>query len=119
MLFRPQNAFCVRHLFQMGKKRPPIVLIARDFTPDLDPQHFYRIPQTAEFKNNSSTLKHSRVAFFRRVCRVSKCHLKVINPLSVSVQSCGKKALNFRLEKVKFKHWRVGLDYFEKVTPFT
>lgn len=69
------------------------------------PTTLYLTPQTAEFKNNSSALKHSdfvQLAILEllssgRVCRVSKCHLKVINPLSVFVQSCGKKALNFGL----------------------
>ena len=39
-LFRLQNAFCVRHLLQMWNKRPPVVLVARDLTTDLEPQRF-------------------------------------------------------------------------------
>ena len=47
----------------------------------------------------------------------------MINPLSVSVQSCGKKRLILDLryvnqhifkQRIKFEDWRVRLDYFEK-----
>ena len=64
---------------------------------------FYLPPQTAEFKNNSSALKHFsdfvqssvlELLSSGRVCRVSKRSLRVINPLSVSVQSW-EKTLNF------------------------
>ena len=53
---------------------------------------------------------------------------KVINPLSVSVQSCGKKRLILDLryvnqhifkQRIKFEDWRVGLDCFEKGSHFT
>ena len=97
---------------------------------------FYLPPQTAEFKNNSSALKHSdfvqssvlELLSSGRVCRVSKSSLRVINPLSVSVQSCEKKRLILDLryvnqhifkQRVKFEDWRVGLDYFEKGSHFT
>ena len=59
---------------------------------------------------------------------MSKFYLRVINPLSVSVQSCGKKRLILDLrcvnqyifkQKVTFEDWRVGLDYFEKGSHFT
>ena len=92
---------------------------------------FYLTPPTAEFKNNSSALKHSdfvqsailELVPSGRFCKVSKFYLRVINPLSVSVQSCGEKRLILDLryvnqyifkQKVKFEDWRVGLDYFEK-----
>lgn len=63
-----------------------------------------------------------------RVAQVLESHLKVINPLSVSIQSCGKKRLildlryvNKHLFKQRFKceDWRVGLDYFVKGCYFT
>ena len=63
-----------------------------------------------------------------RIVQVAKSHLKVVNPLSVSVQSCGKKCLMLDLryvnqhifkQKFKFEDWRVGLDYFEKGCYFT
>ena len=68
----------------------------------------YLTPPTAEFKNNSSALKHSdfvqsailELVTSGRVCRVSKFYLRVINPLSVSVQSCGKKRLILDLRYV-------------------
>ena len=97
---------------------------------------FYLPPQTAEFKNNSSALKHSdfvqssilELLSSGRVCRVSKSSLRVVNPLSVSVQSCGKKRLILDLryvnqhifkQRVKFEDWRVELDYSEKGGHFT
>ena len=55
-------------------------------------------------------------------------YLEVVIPLSVSVQSCGKKRLILDLryvnqhilkQKVKFEDWRVGLDYLEKDSHFT
>ena len=63
-----------------------------------------------------------------RICQVPKNHLEVINPLSVSVQSCGKERLILDLryinlhilkQKVKFEDWRVGLDYLQKESYFT
>ena len=92
---------------------------------------FYLTPQTAEFMNNSSALRHSSILELLssgRVCRVSESYLRVINPLSVSVQSCGKKRLILDLryvnqhifkQRIKFEDWRVGLDCFEKGNHFT
>ena len=64
-----------------------------------------------------------------RVAQVAKSHLKVINPLSVSVQSFGKKRLILDLrpyvnqhvfkQKFKFEDWRDALDCFEKGCFFT
>ena len=110
-----------------------------DFKTDLDPQHFYFTPQTVEFKNNSSALTalrlcpigNSRVTVSSgRICRVCHGNLKVIDPLSASVQRCRKKnrlILDLRYvnqpilkQKVKFKDWKVELDYFaEKGTHCT
>ena len=92
---------------------------------------FYTTPLSASFTNNRSALQHAEfvcqaileLLSSSRIAQVPKSHLKVINPLSVSVQSCGKKRLildlryvNKHLFKQKFKleDWRVGLDYFCK-----
>ena len=97
---------------------------------------FYVSPLPAEFSNNRSALEHSEFvhsAIFEllpsgRVCQVPKSCLYVINPLSVSVQSCGKRRLILDLRyinhhvfkrKFKFEDWGVGLDYFEKGSYFT
>ena len=57
-----------------------------------------------------------------RVCVVAKKPL-VVNPLSVSVQPCGKKRLILDLchvnkcllnQRVKFEDWKVALSYFTK-----
>ena len=97
---------------------------------------FYVSPPPAEFSNNRSALEHSEFVHSAilellssgRVCQVPKSCLYVINPLSVSVQSCGKRRLILDLryinhhvfkQKFKFEDWRVGLDYFEKGSYFT
>ena len=57
-----------------------------------------------------------------RVCEVSQEPL-VVNPLSVSIQPCGKKRLILDLrhvnkclvkQRVKYEHWKVALAYFAK-----
>ena len=97
---------------------------------------FYVTPQAAAYNNNCSALKHSAFVLSSilellssgRVCQVPKSYLTVINPLSVSVQSCRKKRLILDLryinhhvfkQRVKFEYWKVGLDYFEKGSYFT
>ena len=79
---------------------------------------FYVSPPPAEFSNNRSALEHSEFVHSAilellssgRVCQVPKSCLYVINPLSVSVQSCGKRRLildlryiNHHVFKQKFK----------------
>ena len=62
---------------------------------------FYVTPAGASFKNNHSALQHAEFVYeailelvsTNGVVEVAKSHLKIINPLSVSVQSCGKKRL--------------------------
>ena len=85
---------------------------------------------------NHSALQHAEFVYeailelvsTNRVVEVAKSHLKIINPLSVSVQSCGKKRLILDLryvnqhvfkQKFKFEDWRVALDFFEKGCFFT
>ena len=97
---------------------------------------FYVTPAGASFKNNHSALQHAEFVYeailelvsTNRVVEVAKSHLKIINPLSVSVQSCGKKRLILDLryvnqhvfkQKFKFEDWRVALDFFEKGCFFT
>ena len=92
---------------------------------------FYVTPAGASFKNNHSALQHAEFVYEAilelvstyRVVEVAKSHLKIINPLSVSVQSCGKKRLTLDLryinqhvfkQKFKFEDWREVLDFFEK-----
>ena len=92
---------------------------------------FYVRPAGASFKNNHSALQHAEFVYeailelvsTNRVVEVAKSHLKIINPLSVSVQSCGKKRLILDLryvnqhvfkQKFKLEDWRVALDLFEK-----
>ena len=97
---------------------------------------FYTTLLRASFSSNRSTLLHAgfvcqailELFYSYRVARVPKSHLKVINPISVSVQSCGKKRLTLDLryinkhlfkQKFKFEDWREGLDYFGKGCCFT
>ena len=92
---------------------------------------FYVTPAGASFKNNHSALQYAEFvyeAILELVVEVAKSHLKIINPLSVSVQSCGKKRLildlryvnqNVFKQKFKFEDWRVALDFFEKACFFT
>lgn len=92
---------------------------------------FYVTPAGALFKNNHSALQHAEFVYeailelvsTNRVVEVAKSHLKIINPLSVSVQNCGKKRLILDLryvnqhvfkQRFKFEDWRVAQDFFEK-----
>ena len=92
---------------------------------------FYSTPANASFRNNRSAQAHADFvceSILELVSQVPESHLKVVNPLSVSVQSSGKKRLILDLryvnkhifkQKFKFEDWRVTLDYFEKGCYFT
>ena len=97
---------------------------------------FFGTPSGTSFKNDPSALQHAEFVYeailelvsTNRVAQVAKSHLKIINLLSVSVQSCGKKRLILDLryvdqhifkQKFKFEDWRVALDFFEKGCFFT
>ena len=97
---------------------------------------FYTTPSDASFKNKRSALDHAEfvhdaileLVSSNQIVQVALSHLKVVNPLSVSVQSCGKKRLILDLryvnqhifkQKFNFEDWRVGLDYFKKGCYFT
>ena len=73
---------------------------------------FYTTPSNTSFKNNRSALDHaefvhdaiSELVSSNRVAQVAKSHHWVVNPLSVSLQSCGKKLLIFRFKVCQSAH---------------
>ena len=91
---------------------------------------FLKNPPPMAMKNNKSALFHSDFVdvtildLLDTGCIVETPFQPfVVNPLSVSVQSSGKKRLildlselnNFiRKDRVKFEDWRVALNYFKK-----
>ena len=91
---------------------------------------FIRNPPPMRFKNNNSALIHSdfvdqAIAELLDIGCVVKTPFQpfVVNPLSVAVQSSGKKRLILDLselnmyikrDKIKFEDWKVALDYFTK-----
>ena len=83
-----------------------------------------------KLKNNKSTRLNAdfvdeairELVLSGRVCEVSQEPL-VVNPLSVSIQPCGKKRLILDLrhvnkclvkQRVKYEDWKVALAYFAK-----
>ena len=91
---------------------------------------FASSPEPVKLRNNKSARFHAdfvdqaihELVLSGRVCVVAKKPL-VVNPLSVSVQPCGKKRLILDLrhvnkcllkQRVKFEDWKVALSYFTK-----
>ena len=62
---------------------------------------FYTTPSDASFKNNHSALDRAEfvhdaileLVSSNRVAQVAKSHLKVVTPLSILLQSCGKRLI--------------------------
>ena len=89
---------------------------------------FDSIPSQACFKNNNSALKHSEfvekaILELLESDRIIECSEVpfVVNPLSVSTQSCGKKRLILDLrhvnkcltkQRVKYEDYKTALNYF-------
>ena len=91
---------------------------------------FASSPEPVKLRNNKSARFHANfvdqaiheLVLSGRVCVVAKKPL-VVNPLSVSVQPCGKKRLILDLrhvnkcllkQRVKLEDWKVALSYFTK-----
>jgi len=91
---------------------------------------FLKNPPSMSFRNNKSAFLHSEfVDGALKDLLDTGCIIKtpfqpfVVNPLSVAVQSSGKKRLILDLselnlfikkDKVKFEDWRVALNYFSR-----
>ena len=91
---------------------------------------FASSPEPVKLRNNKSARLHAEfvdqaiheLVLSGRVCVVAQKPL-VVNPLSVSIQPCGKKRLILDLrhvnkclvkQRVKYEDWKVALAYFTK-----
>ena len=90
---------------------------------------FYETPVKASFPNNVSAKTHAEfvnksiqdLLLSGRIVKTQEHILSVINPLSVSVQTQGKKWLILDLryvnkhifkQKIKFEDWKTAINYF-------
>ena len=91
---------------------------------------FASFPLAVRLKNNKSARLHANfvdqavleLVNSGRVCRVDKQPF-IVNPLSVSIQPCGKKRLILDLrhvnrslikQRIKYEDWKIAMAYFAK-----
>ena len=93
---------------------------------------FASFPVAVRLRNNKSARLHAdfvdqavrELVNSGRVCRVDE-QPSVVNPLSVSIQPCGKKRLILDLrhvnrslikQRVKYEDWKIAMAYFSRGT---
>ena len=91
---------------------------------------FASLPLAARLKNNKSARLHAdfvgeavrQLVNSGRVCRTER-QAFIVNPLSVSIQPCGKKRLILDLrhvnrslikQRIKYEDWKIAMAYFSK-----